>query len=137
MDIDLDELGASDFTVTPIRKSVPAALWGISSSTKPEVNPTKRLISDAMTGLRFAVNPPNPPDTIASISAAFLAFNEDEHPVTHQWVTLGSFQPNAGAVNIREALIQAYNMPIATGIVEEGDLSGLDLTVGTVVLGAY
>ncbi|MFN0015638.1 MAG: DUF6603 domain-containing protein, partial [Saprospiraceae bacterium] len=93
MHVALDELDASNFNVTPIRKSVPAALWGQATSIKPEVNPTKTLIPDVPSGLRFAVKPPNPPDTIASIRAEFLAFNEDEHGIVDKWISLNTFQP--------------------------------------------
>jgi len=137
MAVDLDELEASDFNVTPIRKSVPAALWGQSDNIKPEVNPSKRLISDAPSGLRFAVKPPNPPDTIASIRAEFLAFNEDEHGTVNKWAVLNNFQPNVAAANIRESLLAAYKMSIITGLIEEGDLGRLDLTVGAALVGSY
>ena len=137
MAIDLDELDASNFNVTPIRKSLPAALWGQSSSTKPEVNPTKQLISNVPTGLRFTVKPPNPPDTIAGIRAEFLAFNEDEHATSNKWAVLNAFQPAVAATSIRQSLLTAFGAAPTLGVIEVGDLSGLDLTVAKMGFGSY
>ncbi|MFN0014366.1 MAG: DUF6603 domain-containing protein [Saprospiraceae bacterium] len=142
MDIDLDELGGGDFIISPIRKSVPAALWGVSTSTKPEVNPAKRLIPNVLSGLRFEAKAPAPPDTIASIKAEFLAFNEDPHPAANTWALLGSFgKDSIPASDINETLLRAFKtadlVPIPLSRVTESSLKGLDLTVDSVLVGAY
>ena len=148
INIDLDELTVNPldatndhFTVERIEKSIPAAVWGVSGSTKPAVNPSKRLIPNVLSGMRFTVIPPTPPDTIANISSENLAFNEADHGTIDTWETLDSFLDGEAPDSVQNDLIQAYAsleaMPGTVGQLAEADLATLDLTVSTVKTGAY
>lgn len=138
LQIDLDELEPSHFTITEINKNVPAAVWGQLTSTKPATNPAQRLVPKVLSGARFVVNPPKPPNNIAAIRADFLAFNEDDHPNPNvpRWQTDAAFRANADAVNQNAEVLAAFGLP-ASGAVLETDFSHLDLTNAAVKAGAY
>ncbi|MEQ6902116.1 DUF6603 domain-containing protein [Nocardioides sp. YIM 152588] len=46
------------FDLEPVTKSVPAALWGEPTGGRPRLDPSGRLVGDAVVGLRIVAKPP-------------------------------------------------------------------------------
>ena len=94
------------FTFTPVRKNLPAALWGDTlapSATGPQ------LVTDLLTGYAIAPHPPAEPAAPPSLPRAALQtltalFTEER---AFGWLAPSPFMPSAAGAAAREAQIAA------------------------------
>ncbi|MDX2030919.1 MAG: DUF6603 domain-containing protein, partial [Blastocatellia bacterium] len=110
----------ADFTYTPVRKRMPAGMWG--QSLTPTINGQK-YIEDAVAGFEIRPKSQPAPGQTANIDRANLRDSAETIPNAYRWENFGAFTARGGDDPQRRAQMRP-------GITDEGKILLSDLLTG-------
>lgn len=103
----------AEFVYEPVRKNVPAALWGVSAS--PTLNGSQH-VKDALSGFVIRAKPPEPPAETPQISSSVLVA-ESTTKSACRWGAAGrafaggaEFKPETDDTRKRDALLESLGL---------------------------
>ena len=133
------------FSISPILKAVPKALWG--TVFQPGLNNKEDLIEDVLSGLRVTLNPPPEPDQMSWLEKDTQQFNIDNELEKNQfrWESVASFSDDGSADKAvtdqkRTDIFQELGLNSAgLFLIDEDGISDLDLAVANadLLVGQY
>ena len=116
------------FHFEPIRKSVPAAMWG--KDFEPKLN-SRRLIDGILMGFRVTPQPKTKPEQPETTPVSDFSYEVEEKKDAYAWETQMKFMPDGGQISkINEQTIKDERNKVLNALGLTGKVSLSDNVAG-------